>query len=158
MFSTFPLVLDLPPLLSGIISQLFSSFWDTLMIYVPMFILNSCKLSVCLFSFNPGKHLIIPKPRNQRVWRIMTLGMSVHVQNLTFPHFAGVDLWWNWKTDSKTDCTVIHPHLFDPCDENVWFCFRLPQRTHVGEINVTFRGGCIDSGIDFDITWLRERL
>lgn len=60
------------------------------------------------------------------------------------------------KPKSKTDCTIIRPHLFDPCDQNVSFCLRLPQRTHVGEINVTFRDGRIDFGIDFDITWVRE--
>lgn len=51
---------------------------------------------------------------------------------------------------------MIHPHLFDVCDQNLWLCLRLPQGTHVGEISVTFRGGHIDSGIDFDITWLSE--
>lgn len=152
----FTLVLELPPLLSGIMSQLFSSFWDTLLTYLLMFILNSSKLSVCLFSFNPGRQLIFPKPRNQKVWCIMTLGMFAHVQNLTFPHFASFGLWGNRKTDSKTDCIQLYTHVFDPCDQNVSFCLRLPQRTHVGKISVTFRGGRIDSGIDFDITWVRE--
>lgn len=81
MFYTFALVLELPQLLSGNISQLFSSFCDILLIYLPMYVLNSSKLSVCLFSFNPGRHLIFPKPHNQKVWRITALGMFAHVQN-----------------------------------------------------------------------------
>lgn len=158
MFYTFSPVLELPPLLFGIISQLFSSFetcsWFT---YVPMFVLNGGKLSAYLFSFSPERHLILYKPRNQKVWCIMTLGMSAHVQNWTFPHVFGFGFWGNWKNRLQNRLYSNTPMLvWSSCDQNVVILSQVTSKIHVGEINVTFTGGCIDSGIDFDIIWLRE--
>lgn len=46
--------------------------------------------------------------------------------------------------------------VWSSCDQNVVILSQVTSKIHVGEINVTFTGGCIDSGTDFDIIWLRE--
>lgn len=67
----------------------------------------------------------------------------------TCPEFNFPTSCWLWleKNESETDCTVKRPQLFDPCDQNVSLCLK---ELMLGKINMTFRGGCIDSGIEFD--------